>query len=137
MNEPKGVIPYLTVADGEAAIAFYKNVFGATELFRHLAEDGKRLMHARLSINGGILMLSDDFPEMFGGKPRTPQPGQPRGVMLAVHLPEVDPTFDRAIEAGATALMPPADMFWGERYCQLADPFGHHWSLSAPLAKAA
>ncbi len=130
---PDGVIAYLTVTDGEAAIAFYRAAFNAEEVFRNLADDGKRLLHARLAINNGMLMLSDDFPEYRGGQSRAAAPGQPTGFMLAMSVPDVDVLFNQAIAAGATSLMPPADMFWGERFCQLRDPFGHEWALNGPI----
>ena len=129
---PPGVIAYLAVAGGEAAIAFYRKAFGAEEVLRHVAPDGKRLLHARLMINGGMVMLSDDFPEHGGS--RVPPAGQPHGVMMAMQVPEVDAVFNQAVSAGAEAVMPPTDMFWGERYAQLRDPFGHEWALNGPLA---
>ncbi len=128
-----GVIAYLTVSDGAAAIAFYEKAFGGQEVLRHLADDGKRLLHARVALNGGLIMLSDDFPEFVGGAARTPAPGQPTGVVLSMTVADCDALFGQAIAAGATAVMPPADMFWGERYAQLTDPFGHRWSISGPL----
>ena len=130
---PDGVIAYLTVTDGEAAIAFYRAAFNAEEVFRNPADDGKRLLHARLAINNGMIMLSDDFPEYRGGQSRAAAPGQPTGVMLAMSVPDVDVMFSSAVAAGATPLMPPADMFWGERFCQLRDPFGHEWALNGPV----
>ncbi len=133
---PDGVIAYLSVAGGADAIDFYRKAFGATEIARMTAPDGKRLMHARLGINNGILMLSDDFPEYHDGKPSAPQPGAPTGVTMHMQVPDVDVVFAQAIAAGATPIMPPADMFWGDRYAQLRDPFGHRWSLGATLKLA-
>ena len=131
---PDGVIAYLTVSDGEAAIAFYRAAFDAQEVFRSLADDGKRLLHARLAINNGMIMLSDDFPEFRGVQSKAPAAGHATGVMLAMWVPDCDATFASAVAAGATPLMPPADMFWGERFCQLRDPFGHEWGLNGPLS---
>ncbi len=132
---PPGVIAYITVAGGEAAVAFYKEAFGAQEVYRQLADDGVRLLHARLAINDGMLMLSDDFPEYTGGVSNVPVAGQPRGVILHMAVADCDAAFARAVAAGAVPTMPPADMFWGDRYARLRDPFGHDWSLTSPLAR--
>jgi PhnB protein len=107
-------IPYLTVKGGAEAIAFYQKAFGATENSRMAAQDGKRLMHASLTIKGGSVMLSDEFPE-HGGPP-APCAGNPAGIAVAVALDataEVDETYRQAVAAGATKVTEPADMFWG------------------------
>ncbi len=130
---PRGVIAYLTVSGGEKAVAFYTAAFGAHETYRQLADDGVRLLHARMTVNGGTLMLSDDFPEYAGGASQAPVAGQPRGIILHMATDDCDAAFDRAVQAGASPIMPPADMFWGERYAQLRDPFAHTWSLSGPV----
>lgn len=132
---PDGVITYISVAGGVAAIDFYKAAFGATEIVRNMAPDGTRVMHARLGINNGMLMLSDDFPEYNGGQPFAPQPGQPTGVTIHLQVADCDALFHQAVAAGATPLMPPADMFWGDRYAQVKDPFGHRWSIGSGLKK--
>ncbi len=132
---PKGVIAYLSVVGGEAAVAFYKAAFGAYEIYRQMADDGVRILHVRLGINDGIIMLSDDFPEYSGGVSQAPVAGQPRGIVLHMGVDDCDAVFAQATGAGATPTMPPADMFWGERYARLKDPFGHEWSLGAPLAR--
>jgi PhnB protein len=129
-------IPYLTVKGAANAIAFYQKAFNATETTRMAAQDGKRVMHAALTINGGTVMLSDEFIE-HGGPP-APSPGTPVGVAVAVVLDapaQVDATYSRALAAGAASVMEPGDMFWGDRFAMLSDPFGHRWMLSAPLAK--
>lgn len=128
-----GIIPYLTIADGRAAAAvdFYKAAFDAEEVDRHPADDGKRLMHAHLRLNGGDLMLSDDFPE-FGN--RAPA-GAPSGQRLHLHVSDADAIWNQAVAAGATVEMPLEDQFWGDRYGQLRDPFGHGWSIGAPIKK--
>ena len=124
-----GVIPYLTITDGRAAeaVEFYKKAFGAEELGRHPAEDGERLMHAHLRVNGDDLMLSDDVPEYYGEA--TPAPS---AVTLHLAVFDADPVWSRAVGAGAEVIMPLADQFWGDRYGQLRDPFGHRWSIGAP-----
>ena len=130
---PPGVIAYLTVAGGEKAVAFYTAAFGARETYRQIADDGVRLLHSRMTVNQGTLMLSDDFPEYAQGLSQAPVAGQPRGIILHMGVPDCDAAFAQAVQAGATPLMPPADMFWGERYARLRDPFGHDWSLGGPI----
>jgi PhnB protein len=126
---PIGLTPYLTIGGGrgEEASAFYAKAFGAEEIFRTLADDGKRLLHCRLSINGDIVMFSDDFPEMRGGGPAP----APVGVVLHLQVDDADAWAKRAADAGAEILMPVQDMFWGDRYGHLRDPFGHTWSLGS------
>jgi PhnB protein len=130
-----GVTPHLSIGGGRAAeaIDFYKRAFGAEEAMRMPAQDGKRLMHAHLKVNGASLMLADDFPEYRGGQP---QP-EPSAVTLHLQVDDADRWFERAVAAGATPTMPLADQFWGDRYGQVRDPFGHSWSIGAPIAKAA
>jgi PhnB protein len=123
------VIPYLTVKGGKAAVDFYTRAFGAVEQFRNTADDGERILHARLSINGGVIMLSDDFPEYRGGQAAPP----PAGVTLHLQVDDADAWWDRAVRAGAQVGMPLADQFWGDRYGQLKDPFGHSWSIGGPV----
>ncbi|MGD9815171.1 MAG: VOC family protein [Hyphomonadaceae bacterium] len=126
---PAGVYPYLTVKGGKAAIAFYTRAFGATEEYRAYAEDGERIMHARFRINGFAVLLSDDFPEFRGGGDAP----APAAVTLHIEVDDADLWWNRAVEAGAQIVMPLADQFWGDRYGQLRDPFGHTWSIGAPI----
>ncbi|HEX4773298.1 MAG TPA: VOC family protein [Bryobacteraceae bacterium] len=125
--------PHLFVSDGAAAIEFYKKAFNAEELTRHAAPDGKRLMHAALLVNGVTLMLSDDFPEYRGGKSSTPQALGGSPVVLHLQVAEADPLFNQAVAAGATVAMPLMYQFWGDRYGQIVDPFGHTWSIGAKI----
>jgi len=127
---PGGVIPYLTIPSrgGQAAVEFYRAAFGAEELFRNLAEDGERLMHSRLVINGGLLMLSDEFPE-YGHDSDV----VPRGIALHLQVDDADEWWNRAVTAGAVPVMPLEDQFWGDRYGRVMDPFGHCWSIAAPV----
>lgn len=129
MTQVNGMIPCLTIDGAASAIDFYKKAFGAEEVSRTPAEDGKRLMHAHLRINGGDLMMWDVFPE-FGMKPEAP-----RGVTIHLEVDDADRWFARAIDAGATVAMPLEDAFWGSRYGQLRDPFGHTWAVGSPLEK--
>jgi PhnB protein len=87
-------------------------------------------MHAALTINGSNVYLNDDFPEMCGGKSQTPTAFGGTPVTIHLQVPDVDAAYQRAIDAGARELMAPQDMFWGDRYSQVEDPFGHHWSLA-------
>ncbi len=127
------VSPMLTVSDGAAAIDFYVKAFDAEELGRVPGPDGKKLYHAALRINGSLVMLNDDFPEMTDGKSMTPTAlgGSPVSIHLTVT--DVDAKFQKAVDAGATVVMPLEDAFWGDRYGELRDPFGHLWSMGQPV----
>ena len=129
-SPPGGVTAHLTIREGRGteAIEFYKQALGAREEMRNLADDGKRLMHAHLSINGGSLMLNDDFPEMRGGGELPP----PAGITLHLQVPDADVMWNKAVAAGASVRFPLEDQFWGDRYGQLEDPFGFTWSIGGP-----
>ena len=130
------VAPYLTIKGAAEAIAFYQKAFGATETTRMQAQDGKRLMHASLSINGGTVMLSDEFAEHGGPPAPSKERPAPVAVSLMLATPaDVDATYKRAIDLGATNVMEPSDMFWGDRFAMVTDPFGHRWMLDAPQKK--
>ena len=124
------LFPYLTVPNGTAAIAFYKTAFGAVEHELHLAPGTTRVMNACLSINGGIFMLSDDFSDKAGKEPSTPEALHGSPVMIHLQVEDVDAAWERAVAAGAIVVLPLADQFWGDRYGQLNDPFGHRWSMA-------
>jgi PhnB protein len=124
------MLPYLTVSDGAAAIAFYKKAFGAVEHEVHHAPESTKIMNACLSINGGFFMLSDDFSAQFGGPSSTPEALGGSPVTLHLQVEDVDASWAKAVGAGATVTMPLADQFWGDRYGQLKDPFGHKWSMA-------
>ena len=125
-----GVAPHLTIPSrgGQAAVEFYQRAFGAEVLRMTLADDGERVMHAHLRINGGSVMMHDEFPEMNGE-----QDIQPKGVVLHLQVDDADEWWNRAIVAGAVPVYPLADQFWGDRYGQLRDPFGHSWSIGATI----
>ena len=125
-----GITPHLTIPSrgGQAAIEFYTRAFGATEVRRMLAEDGERLMHAYLRINGGDLLLHDEFPE-YGQE----QDIVPKGVVIHLQVDDADEWWNRAMLAGGIPVFPLSDQFWGDRYGQLRDPFGHTWSIGAPI----
>jgi PhnB protein len=130
------IMPHLDVDGAAAALDFYKKAFDAVEMIRMPAQDGKRLMHASIKIGEGVVMLHDSFPE-YGEMGGTANPKKLGASSVTIHLyaPDVDKTYKQALDAGATSLMSPADMFWGDRYAKLRDPFGHVWSLGAPIKK--
>ena len=125
-----GLTPHIAIADkrGGEAIDFYKQACGAIELVRVPAEDGVRFMHAHLRINGASLMMHDDFPEYSGHAMSAPT-----GTTLHLHVDDTDAWYNRAIAAGAASTLEPHDAFWGDRYAQVKDPFGHLWSIGAPI----
>ncbi len=118
--------PHLICRDAASALDFYARAFGAVELMRLPAPDG-RLMHATLRIGDSHLMLVDEMPE-WGALGPLSLGGSP--VTVHLYVEDVDAAFQQAVAAGATPKMQPADMFWGDRYGQLVDPFGHRWSLA-------
>lgn len=119
------ITPYLTVKGAAEAIDFYKKAFGAVEKLRMPAPDGS-IMHAEIQIGDSVVMLGEENPQMGAVGPKT-LGGAPAGLMIYVE--DVDASFARAASAGATVKMPVADMFWGDRYGRLEDPFGHLWSI--------
>jgi PhnB protein len=129
------VVPYLTVADAKSAIRFYIDAFGAREVEHQDTPDGKRVIHSRLVIQGGVVMLCDDFPEMNGGKSHTALALGGTPVMIALMVDDADAVWDRATRAGAKVVMPLADQFWGDRFGILEDPAGNRWSLSTQKRK--
>ncbi|MDE1147847.1 MAG: VOC family protein [Azospirillaceae bacterium] len=132
----QGVIPHLVVSDAKAALEFYVRALGATELARLVAPDGQRLLHSEISINGTRLFVRDDFPEYrTADMPLNVPPTELGGTTVALHVevPNCDAAMERAIAAGATITMPAMDAFWGARYGQVADPFGHRWSFAHAL----
>jgi PhnB protein len=123
------IVPHIVVQGAERAAAFYAEAFGAQEVSRIPVPDG-RLMSVQLRIDGGLLHIADEFPEMgvlappaIGGTP----------VVLALAVADAEAVFARAVAAGATVRQPLADMFWGDRHGQLDDPFGHRWNIDQHL----
>src|SRR2546425_11650953 len=121
------VTPYLTVNDGAGALEFYKRAFGARETERMPGPGGK-LMHAELRIGDSVVMLSDEFPGMSTCKSPKSLGGTTGALFL--YVPDVDAAFRRAVEPGCKVLMPVTDMFWGDRFGKLQDPFGNQGSLA-------
>jgi PhnB protein len=122
----RSVTPYLTVSESARAIDFYKRAFGAQEVMR-IEGPGGKIGHAEIKIGDSMIMLGDEMP---GNRCRSPQSlgGTTGGVMLFVE--NVDAVFNQAVSAGAQVETPLADMFWGDRFGSLKDPFGHSWSLA-------
>jgi len=121
------ITPYLTLRDAAPAIDFYKKAFGAQEVMRMPGPEGKGVMHAELRIGDSMLFLSDEFPH---GDTQAPESLGGATGSVFLYVPDVDTTFNKAVQVGAKAITPPADMFWGDRFAKLVDPFGHHWGLA-------
>ena len=122
------LVPHLVCAGAAEAIEFYKAAFGAIELMRLPGPDGK-LMHACIALDGAQVMLVDEMAQCGVLSPRT-LGGTP--VTINLRVADVDAVFGRAVQAGAKPVMPPADMFWGDRYGVLEDPSGHRWAVLTP-----
>ncbi len=134
-SNPPPVQPHICVLRGVEAIAFYEAAFGARCTFVQMAEDGVRVLHANLAICGGEVMLHDEFADC-GDAMRAPATLDGASVAININLPDpdaVDAACARAALAGATVIIPPADMFWGARHARVRDPFGHVWAFNAAL----
>ena len=123
------VTPHLVCAGAADAIEFYKKAFKAIAEGRLPGPQG-RLMHAMIRIEGSAVMLVDEMPEWGALGPKSLK-GSP--VTIHLYVADVDAFVKRAVDAGAKVTMPVADMFWGDRYGKLEDPFGHHWSVATHL----
>lgn len=131
---PKGMptlAPGLVFEDAEAALAFYRDAFGAKELYR-LTEPGGRIGHAEMKIGGALIMLSDAYPEMdihsvqhYGGSP----------IRLNIAVKDTDKAFEKAVAAGAAVVRPPQNQFYGWRCGVVKDPFGYHWLINTQIEK--
>lgn len=123
------VNPSLAVTGASDAIAFYIDVFGATERMRMASPDGK-VAHAELQFGDSVVMINDEFPEYGSLSPHTVG-GTP--VSLSVYVDDVDATFAKAVDAGGKAIMEPMDQFYGDRSGQFEDPWGHKWGVSTHI----
>jgi PhnB protein len=128
----ENLIPHLVCERCSEAIEFYKKAFGAEEVHRMPTPDG-RIMHAALVIGKSLLFLVDDFPEFCGGKSQSPAGLKGTPVTIHHYVENCDAAIQRAEDAGATVTMPAQDMFWGDRYGIVTDPFGHKWSFATHL----
>jgi PhnB protein len=120
------VTPHIVCAGAANAIEFYKQAFNAIELARLEGNDGK-LMHAMIQIGDSKIMMADEYPEWGSIGPNALKGSS---VTLHMYVQDVEKAFDQAVKAGATVKMPLTDMFWGDRYGIVVDPFGHYWSLA-------
>ncbi len=121
--------PHLVCRDATGAIEFYRRAFGA-EVMRVVKTPDGGVLHAALLIRGAMFFLCDEFPP-FGSRGPEALGGTP--VTLHLHVHDVDAVFERAVEAGCSVRMPPQDMFWGDRYGVLTDPYGHAWSVATTV----
>jgi PhnB protein len=120
------VTPYLAIDGAAEAIDFYRKAFGATERMRMAGPDG-RIGHAEIDIEGGLIMLADEHPQMGF---QSPKAYGGSAVTIHIYVADVDALAARAAAAGATVVRPVADQFYGDRSCQLRDPYGHTWSIA-------
>jgi uncharacterized glyoxalase superfamily protein PhnB len=119
--------PHIIVRNASEAIDFYKKAFAAEEVCRMPGPDGETVMHAELKFGDSTLMLCEEFPKM-GAKSPTSYGGS--SVTLHLYVEDADALFNRAVSAGATVKMPLSDMFWGDRYGKVSDPYGHEWGIA-------
>jgi PhnB protein len=130
----QAIVPYLTVSNASEAIAFYKKAFDAKENSRMPEENGKRIMHADLTIHDGTIFVMDEFPEYGSAQHPNADRKSPVGIVIQLPAPkDVDAVFKQAVTAGAKGTQEPSDMFWGARYAAMIDPFGHEWMLNSAL----
>jgi PhnB protein len=123
------ITPHLVIHGATAAIEFYKKALGAQAIMCMPGPGGK-VMHAELKVGNSIFFLADDFPDMGSC---APAPGTSSPVVLNLYVEDCDKVFNQAVAAGAKVQMPPANMFWGDRYAKFADPFGHNWAVATHI----
>jgi len=126
-------VPHLIVSDGLAAMKFYEEVLGAEPGHTMMAPDGRRVMHGELTLDGHKIFLSDEFSAAEGGSCSTPQTLGGSCVRIMLMTDNADAVVEQAVAHGAKVLMPVQDMFWGARYGQIVDPFGHQWGINQQL----
>jgi len=129
MSQPTTLIPYLSCRNATEALAFYQKAFGAETLMVMPAPDGK-VMHAAMNLDGATIYLCDEFPEYGSNSPQS-LGGSP--VTLHLQVADCDAVFAQATAAGCEVKLPLQEMFWGDRYGQLADPYGHRWSVATTV----
>lgn len=125
------VTPHLVLDDCARALDFYKGAFGAREILRMPGPGGK-IVHAEIQVGDSRIMMNDEMPPMPGqpGVYRSPKAAGLATAAVFLYVKDVDAVFVRAVKAGCTVRQPPADMFWGDRYGQVIDPFGHTWGMA-------
>jgi PhnB protein len=125
----------LTVFGAAEAIEFYKQVFGAVEKVRVVVPHGTKILHAEIQIGDSVVMLSDEYPDFVGNAKVVRDHVSPTTVGRStggvyLYVPDVDATFNLAVQAGAKPEIGPTQMYWGDRYASIIDPFGHRWALA-------
>ena len=130
MSTLDAISPEIFVHDGVGALEFYKRAFGAVERSRMMSPDGKKLLYGELAIRGHRLVVCDEFTASEGGTCRCPRTLGGTGVRIVLEVDDADGTVEQAVAAGATVMIPVADMFWGARYGKLSDPYGHEWGIN-------
>src|SRR5262245_42468807 len=135
MQREDQFIPHLIVSDGLAALKFYEEVFGAEAGHNMMAPDGKRLMHGEVVLDGHRFFVSDEFSREEGGQCQTPDSLGGTSVRVTLMTEDADAVVERAVTRGAKVVMPVQDMFWGARYGQIVDPFGHQWGINQQLTE--
>lgn len=123
------LIPYITCKNATEAVKFYEKAFGAETIGVFPLPDG-RVMHANINIGGASVFICDEFPEHGANGPQTLGGSS---VTMHLNVPDCDAVFNRAVEAGCEVRMPMQDMFWGDRYGSLVDPYGHSWSIATNI----
>jgi len=127
-NGYDALIPCAIVRDASKAIEFYQAVFDATEIMRMAYPNSSKIAHAEIKIREHVFMLGDENPQMGAV---APQPGgAPPPASVMIYVDDVDKVFTKAVAKGAKSMMPPMDMFWGDRYGKFLDPFGHLWGVA-------
>ena len=127
------IIPYLAVDDATGAIEFYKRAFGAKERLR-MPMPGGKVGHAELEIGDSVIMLSDPFEQ---SRTKTPKTIGGTTVGIFIYSEDVDETYKQALDAGATSTQEPEDMFWGDRFARVTDPYGHSWQIATHVEDVA
>jgi uncharacterized glyoxalase superfamily protein PhnB len=126
------ITPHIVVRDVVKAIAFYQNAFGAEQVCVHYMPDGKTVMHAEIKIGNAHVLMAAENPQWDCNSPLNLDNKSP--VSLHLYVKDVDAAFAQAVKAGATGAMPPVDMFWGDRFSKVVDPFGHRWTIATHVA---
>ena len=136
-NLPEGaqsMTPYIVVKDGQKMIDFYKRAFGAEVVSSSTMPESDKIMHAALRVGDSAFFLNDEFPDHGALSPATTGSSSSS---IHIQVSEgLDELYNQAIAAGGTPMMPPGDMFWGDRFAMLKDPSGHKWSIGMSIANA-
>ena len=133
MSQQDQFVPHLIVSDGLAALEFYREVYDAELGDNMMSQDGKKLMHGEIVLDGHKLFVSDWFAPSDGGSLQSPEMLGGTCMRITLMTDDPDAVVERAVARGATVLMPVQDMFWGARYGKITDPFGHEWGINQQL----